>query len=39
MVAKDRGGLVDRVRSHLSEFHPDVRTMVPADLIMAMAEE
>jgi hypothetical protein len=39
VVAKDKGGLVERVRLHFSEFHPNLRVAVPADLIMAMAEE
>lgn len=39
VVAKERDTLVDRVRLHFSEFHPGVRASVPADLILAMAEE
>ncbi len=31
--------LVERVRLHFGEFHPDLGANVPADLIMAMAEE
>jgi hypothetical protein len=30
--------LIDRVRLHIGEFHPDLGTVVPADLILAMAE-
>lgn len=39
LVAKEKDGLVLRVRLHFSEFHPDVLAAAPADLIMAMAEE
>jgi hypothetical protein len=31
--------LVERVRLHFGEFHPDLGANVPADLILAMAEE
>ncbi len=31
--------LVQKVRMHFAEFHPDVGANVPADLILAMAEE
>jgi hypothetical protein len=31
--------LVERVRLHYGEFHPNLGANVPADLILAMAEE
>jgi hypothetical protein len=31
--------LVRKVRLHISEFHPDLGGNIPADLILAMAEE
>jgi hypothetical protein len=31
--------LVESVRLHIGEFHPDLGTNIPADLILAMAEE
>jgi hypothetical protein len=37
--AGDEDALVDKVRLHTGEFHPDVGTNIPADLILAMAEQ
>jgi hypothetical protein len=31
--------LVERMRIHFGEFHPELGANVPADLILAMAEE
>jgi predicted small metal-binding protein len=31
--------LIDKVRLHIGEFHPDLGANIPADLILAMAEE
>jgi hypothetical protein len=39
VVAKHEQSLVERTRLHFSEFHPDLGSSVPADLILAMAEE
>jgi hypothetical protein len=39
VIAHDEQSLVERTRLHLSEFHPNLGMNVPADLIMAMAEE
>jgi hypothetical protein len=39
VIAHDEQSLVERTRLHFSEFHPDLGMNVPADLIMAMAEE
>jgi hypothetical protein len=32
-------GLIEKVRLHIGEFHPEVGGNIPADLILAMAEE
>jgi len=39
IVAQDEESLVERARLHFGEFHPDLGAHVPADLILAMAEE
>jgi hypothetical protein len=39
VIAHDEQSLVERTRLHFSEFHPDLGANVPADLILAMAEE
>jgi hypothetical protein len=39
IVASDEKSLVEKARMHFSEFHPDLGANVPADLILAMAEE
>jgi hypothetical protein len=39
IVAGDEQRLVERARLHFGEFHPDLGANVPADLILAMAEE
>lgn len=39
ITALSEGGLVELARLHLGEFHPDLGANVPADLILAMAEE
>lgn len=39
VIAQEKQRLVDLARLHFSEFHPDLGTNVPADLILAMAEE
>ena len=31
--------LIVKVRTHIGEFHPDLGANIPADLILAMAEE
>jgi hypothetical protein len=31
--------LIDKVRLHIGEFHPDLKANIPADLILAMAEQ
>jgi hypothetical protein len=31
--------LIEKVRLHIGEFHPDLGANIPADLILAMAEE
>jgi hypothetical protein len=38
VTAEQKKSLVERVRLHLGEFHPDLGAAVPADLILAMAE-
>lgn len=37
--AKREERLVELARLHFEEFHPDLGANVPADLIMAMAEQ
>jgi hypothetical protein len=39
VIAHDEQTLVERTRLHYGEFHPDLGANVPADLILAMAEE
>jgi hypothetical protein len=39
VTANDERSLVERARLHFGEFHPDLGANVPADLILAMAEE
>ena len=39
VMADKQQALIDLVRLHLSEFHPDLGGNIPADLILAMAEE
>jgi len=39
VIAHDEQSLVERARLHFGEFHPDLGANVPADLILAMAEE
>jgi hypothetical protein len=39
VTATDEEALVQRVRLHFGEFHPNLGANVPADLILAMAEE
>ena len=37
--ASGRARLIELARMHFGEFHPDLGAGVPADLILAMAEE
>jgi hypothetical protein len=37
--ASGKGRLIELARMHFGEFHPDLGAGVPADLILAMAEE
>lgn len=39
IMASRRSRLVELARIHFEEFHPDLGAGVPADLILAMAEE
>jgi hypothetical protein len=39
IIAQTEKHLVERARLHFGEFHPDLGANVPADLILAMAEE
>jgi hypothetical protein len=39
IVARGERRLVDLARLHFGEFHPDLGAAVPADLILAMAEQ
>jgi hypothetical protein len=39
ITASRRSRLVELARVHFGEFHPDLGAGVPADLILAMAEE
>jgi hypothetical protein len=39
VTAHDEKSLVERTRLHFGEFHPDLGANVPADLILAMAEQ
>jgi hypothetical protein len=37
--ADGEASLIDKVRLHFGEFHPNLGANIPADLILAMAEE
>jgi predicted small metal-binding protein len=37
--ASHEEALVEKVRLHMGEFHPEVGANIPADLILAMAEQ
>lgn len=37
--ASHEDALVEKVRLHIGEFHPDLGANIPADLILAMAEQ
>lgn len=39
ITAVDRMGLIEKARSHYVDVHPAIGPDVPADLILAMAEE
>ncbi|MFN8159486.1 MAG: hypothetical protein U0R52_00360 [Solirubrobacterales bacterium] len=39
VIAKGRRQLIELARLHFAEFHPDLGAEMPADLILAMAEE
>lgn len=39
ITASSKSRLVELARIHFGEFHPDLGAGVPADLILAMAEE
>ncbi|HEX7058357.1 MAG TPA: hypothetical protein VF176_00710 [Solirubrobacterales bacterium] len=39
VFAHEEHRLVELARLHFSEFHPDLGANVPADLILAMAEQ
>ena len=39
VVARGELQLIELARLHFGEFHPDLGAEVPADLILAMAEE
>lgn len=39
MAAHGERNLIELARLHFGEFHPDLGAEVPADLILAMAEE
>lgn len=39
VIARGERRLVELARLHFEEFHPDLGADVPADLILAMAEE
>ena len=39
VIAQHAQRLVELVRLHFGEFHPDLGANVPADLILAMAEQ
>jgi hypothetical protein len=39
ITASRKSRLVELARIHFGEFHPDLGAGVPADLILAMAEE
>jgi hypothetical protein len=37
--AGSKEDLIEKVRIHIGEFHPDLGSNISADLILAMAEE
>ncbi len=39
MIARGEKQLIELARQHFAEFHPDLGDEMPADLILAMAEE
>jgi len=39
VIARGENQLVELARLHFGEFHPDLGAEMPADLILAMAEE
>ena len=39
VIARGERQLIELARLHFGEFHPDLGAEVPADLILAMAEE
>lgn len=39
VIATGKKQLVELARLHFTEFHPDLGSEMPADLILAMAEE
>ncbi len=39
VIAYGEDRLVELARLHFAEFHPDLGAKMPADLILAMAEE
>jgi hypothetical protein len=39
IVARGERRLIELARLHFGEFHPDLGAEMPADLILAMAEE
>ena len=39
MIARGEKQLIELARQHFAEFHPDLGAEMPADLILAMAEE
>lgn len=39
VIAQNKQRLVELARLHFGEFHPDLGANVPADLILAMAEQ
>jgi hypothetical protein len=39
VMARNEKRLIELTRLHLSEFHPDLGANLPADLILAMAEQ
>jgi len=39
VIARGEQQLVELARLHFGEFHPDLGAEMPADLILAMAEE
>lgn len=39
VIAQGEQQLIQLARLHFGEFHPDLGAEVPADLILAMAEE